>query len=176
MTAAQIIGFLAMLSAIICFQQKSRRKIMVWQLIVCTLWTLHFVILAVPTGLAINALQVVRAIIFSKKESAKWANRNVWLYVFIALTVLLGILTWEGPLSILPVIGTSFSTVSLWMKKPFTIRLLTFPVSITWGIYDIASGSLAGGFNETFCMISLIIAIIRIDIPARRKAAIGLEE
>lgn len=171
MAAAQVVGFAAMLSAIICFQQKSRKNILLWQLIVCSLWTLHFIILGVATGTAINALQVVRAIIFNFKEKKKWAQWSGWLYVFIALTIASGVVTWEGPLSILPVIGTSFSTISLWMKKPLTIRLLTFPVSITWGIYDFASNSLAGGFNEIFCIISLITAIIRIDIPARRREA-----
>lgn len=169
MAVAQIIGFMAMASAIICFQQKDRRRILIWQFIVCSLWTLHFIILGVATGTAINGMQVVRSIIFSKRESKKWAQWPGWVITFIIITVILGVVTWEGPLSILPVIGTSFSTISLWMKKPLTIRLLTFPVSLTWGVYDALSNSIAGACNEIFCIISIIIAIFRIDLPNLRK-------
>lgn len=169
MAVAQIIGFMAMASAIICFQQRDRRRILIWQFIVCSLWTVHFIILGVATGTAINGMQVVRTVVFSKRESKKWAQWPGWVGVFIAITIALGVITWEGPLSILPVIGTCFSNVSLWMKKPFTIRLLTFPVSVTWGIYDALSNSIAGACNEIFCIISIIIAIIRIDIPNLKK-------
>ena len=173
MAVAQVIGFMAMASAIICFQQKSRKKILFWQLICCSLWTTHFIILGVVTGAAINGLQVVRTIIFSQKENKKWASWPGWIAVFSLVTIILGVVTYENPLSILPVIGTIFATVSMWMKKPLTIRLLTFPVSITWCIYDGASGSIAGVCNEIFCIISIIIAIIRIDIPERKKSAIN---
>lgn len=169
MAIAQVVGFLAMFCAIICFQQRDRKRILLWQFIVCSLWTAHFIILGVATGAAINSLQVVRTIIFSRRETNKWAQWPGWVVIFILITVSLGIVTWESPLSLLPVIGTSFSTVSLWMKKPFTIRMLTFPVSVSWGIYDLVSGSFSGACNEVFCIISIIIAIIRIDIPTRKR-------
>lgn len=167
---AQIIGFMAMASAIICFQQKDRKRILVWQLIVCSLWTAHFIVLGnAPTGVAINAMQILRTVIFRRKEEKKWAQWNGWLPIFCGITVALGVITWESAWSILPIIGTCFSNISLWMKKPLTIRLLTFPVSITWGCYDLHNSSIAGACNEAFCIISLIIAILRIDIPKLKE-------
>lgn len=166
---AQIFGFMAMAGAIICFVQKDRKKIMTWQVIVCCLWTLHFVILGSPTGAAINGMQIVRSLIFLVKDKYKWASWNGWPVVFVFITVGLSLLTWEGWLSILPVIGTIFSTVSLWMKRPIVIRLLTLPVSFTWGTFDYLSNSIAGVCNETFVVISIIFAIFTIDLKQIKK-------
>jgi hypothetical protein len=164
MCAAQIMGFIAMISAVICFQQKDRKKILIFQILVTALWTLHFILLKNPTGAAINGMQAVRSVIYLKKEDNKWAQWLGWPVIFIVISVAIGIITWESPLSLLPVIATSLSTVSLWMKKPKTIRLLTVPVSVLWGIYDAVNRSAAGACNEIFTLVSIIIAIFRIDI------------
>lgn len=168
MIAAQILGFCAMISSIFCFKEKNRNRLLTWQIIITSLWTLHFILLGSPTGLAINAMQVARSIVFYNKEKHAWARKTVWLYVFIALTVVLGLVTWESPLSILPTIGTIFSTISLWMKKPFHIRLLTYPVSCTWIIYDAFSKSVGGVLNETFVLITITITILTKDLKARK--------
>lgn len=169
MGVAQIIGFLAMAGAIICFQQKDRKKLMLWQLVVCLLWTLHFSILGMETGAVINGVQVIRTVIFSQKEDKKWAGWNGWLIIFMAVTVFLGIITWNGIFSLFPIIGTCFATISMWMKKPFTIRALTVPVAMSWFVYDVASRSIAGACNEIFCLCSIIVAFFRIDFPERKK-------
>lgn len=168
MIVAQVLGFCAMISSIFCFKEKNRNKLLIWQIIITSLWTLHFILLRVPTGMAINAMQVVRSIVFYNKEKQAWAQKNIWLYVFIALTIVLGIATWESPISLLPTVGTVFSTISLWMKKPFHIRLLTYPVSCTWIIYDGFSGSIGGVLNETFVLITITITIFTKDLKARK--------
>ncbi|GEM_PF-227018 len=172
MATAQIVGFCAMTSAIICFLQKDRKRIMKWQIVVTFLWTLHFILLRTPTGAAINSLQVVRSLIFINKDTRKWARWNGWLAIFILLTLIIGIATRDssmGFISFLPVIGTTFSNISLWMRKPFTIRLLTFPVSLTWIVYDFTAKSMAGVCSELFVITSLIIAIFTIDLKKKKE-------
>ena len=56
------------------------------------------------------------------------------------------------------------STVSNWMKREKLIRLITFPSSPCWLIYNAFSGSLAGVVTECFIMTSLVIAVVRYDI------------
>lgn len=168
MTVSQIIGFCAMISAMICFQQKDRKRILMWQIILTVLWTVHFILLNNPTGAALNASQVIRSIIYYNKDNHNWAQSKLWPAVFVAIALAIGIITWNGPLSILPIIGTTIATISVWMNNPFTIRLLSIPVSVTWGIYDLLSKSIAGFCNELFTLISIITAIFRIDLKNRK--------
>ena len=168
MIAAQIIGVIAVLSMIISFTRRQRRQILVWQIIVTVLWTVHFLLLGVPTGAATNGSLIVRNIIFHYKEDKKWAQSSFWLRFFIAVAVVIGILTGDSALSILPVVGSILSTVSMWMKKPLHIRLLTLPVSVCWIIYNAVSGSVAGVCNEVIAIVTILSAVVRIDLPARK--------
>ena len=167
---AQIIGFMAMASAITCFVQKNRKRIMIWQIITCVLWTTHFLTLLISgssgalIGFAINFMQIIRSLIFINKDERKWTQWNGWPIVFCIITIILGIFSWGSYISILPIIGTCFSNISLWMKKPLTIRCLTIPVSLTWGIYDVFTGSVAGVCNEIFIVISILITIFTFDL------------
>ncbi len=170
---AQVIGFMAMFSAITCFVQKKRKTIMIWQIIASVLWTIHFFLLMTSgsasalTGFTINFMQIIRSLIFINKDAHKWSQWNGWPVVFCIITVILGIFSWDSAISILPIVGTCFSNISLWMKKPLTIRCLTLPVSTTWGIYDAFSHSVAGVCNEIFIITSIIITIFTYDLKHR---------
>jgi len=169
MCVAQAVGFCAMATAIISYAQKSRHNIMKWQIVLCVLWTLHFILLKNPTGAVINGVQIAKSSVFYLKDSRKWAQWQGWLWVFLILTAVLGLITCENPLGILPVAGTCIASVGQWTKKPLTIRLLTLPGSVSWLIYDSVNKSFAGACNEVFVITTIIIAIITIDMKGKRK-------
>ena len=145
---AQIIGFCAMATAIISFQQKKRKNIMIFQLICTALWSLHFFVLGNMPGCALNGIMTLRCVIYYFKETQKWAQHKVWLVLFLVAGLAAGILTWESEWSILPLLGTVISTVALWLPNPKYIRLMTIPVAVVWFVYNAHSLSYAGMCNE----------------------------
>ena len=99
----------------------------------------------------------------------KWAKSPVWLVFFIIVSAVSGILTWESWYSFLPPLAMILTTISYWMKDETKIRLITFPSSPCWLIFNIITGSVAGVVTECVVMSSLIIAIIRYDILKKGK-------
>lgn len=166
---AQIIGFCAMATAIISFQQKKRTHIMIFQLICTGLWSLHFFVLGNMPGCALNGIMTVRCVIYYFKETQKWAQHKIWLVLFLIAGITAGALTWDSLWSILPLIGTIISTVALWLSKPKHIRLLTIPVAVVWFVYNVHSLSYPGMCNEVFALVSILTAMWRLD---RRKKII----
>ena len=160
---AQIIGFCAMATAITSFQLRKRKSILIFQLICTALWTLHFLVLGNLTGCVLNGVQTVRCVVYYFKETQKWAQNKLWLYLFLAAGVVVGVLTWENAWSLLPIVGMLISTVSLWMNNPKHIRLLNLPVSAVWLVYDIVCKSYAGVCNEIFLLVSVTMALFRLD-------------
>jgi hypothetical protein len=61
------------------------------------------------------------------------------------------------------------TTVSYWLKSETKIRLVTFPSSPCWLVYNIITHSIAGIVTECVVMASLIIAIVRYDILKKEK-------
>ena len=72
------------------------------------------------------------------------------------------LLTWNGPVSLLPAVGTAAGTIACWTNNARTIRVVNLilgcPCSLT---YDALVGSWAGVLNEGLAMAAIVISILR---------------
>ena len=115
LTPAGLIGVAALIVALTSFQQNTPKKMIVCQLISSTLFTIHFYMIDAPVGAAINLMSAARAVIYSQTDK-KWAMHPIWTYIFIAISILIAVIFWEGWVSILPVFGAVCYTISFRMK------------------------------------------------------------
>jgi len=95
----------------------------------------------------------------------KLFSSPVWLWFFIGVSAVAGVLTWEGAISILPTVGMVIGSVSVWVKKPRYIRILSFIPSPMWMTYNIVSNSIPGIITEA----SIAISIVRYDILKKEE-------
>lgn len=171
---AQLIGFCAMASAAISFQQKTQKRIVIGQCICSSLWSVHMLLIGAWAGTLLNVVAVARALVFSYREEHAWARRKEWYAIFIglfAVASLIGALGADGDgwWTLLAFIGMIFSTFSFGAKDPFKVRVLSLIGSPLWLIYDFFNGSIPGTVAEIGNMTSIISAMIRLDLPAYRK-------
>lgn len=176
---AQVVGIIAAVIAILSFQVKGQKGIMVVQTVSTSLWTLHFFMIGAYTGFILNLLCAIRAVIYSKRESKKWAASVVWIYIFTAWALAVYILTLlffntpESPknpiIELLPVIGVIATTIGFRLDSGFKVRLSQLVSGPVWLIYNIFNGSIGGTVTEIFATCSVIIGIIRLDIKDLKK-------
>lgn len=165
----QGIGFGGAALNFLSFQQNKRSRIIGFQIVAALLFITHYIFLGFTsgedafTGAALNFIGLTRSIVFINNDK-KWAKSPVWLVIFIVVSAIAGVLTWEAWYSFLPSTAMILTTVSYWMKDETKIRLITFPSSPCWLIFNIITGSVAGIVTECIVMSSLIIAIVRYDI------------
>ena len=159
---AQIIGIAALVCAVISFQQKTHRNILVLQFMSATLFCIHFAMLGAYTGAVLNGIGVLRSFVFVNRGK-RWADNGLWLWLFCILSVAVGIFTWDGLISILPVAGMVFTTVAFRIKTPRIVRRVAFPSSPLWLVYNVFTHSLGGVITEVISMISILTAMIRLD-------------
>lgn len=167
-TIAQIIGFGGATLNCISFQQNKRSRIIGVQIFAAVMFIIHYILLGAYTGAALNFIALCRSVVFYN-NSKKWAKSPVWLVFFIIVSLIGAAATWVDWYSILPSTAMILTTVSYWMKSETKIRLITFPSSPCWLIYNIITGSVAGIVTECIVMTSLIIAIVRYDILKKKK-------
>lgn len=167
-TISQLIGFAGTIVSFIMFQQNKRRRIIGCQILSTSLFAIHYILLGAFTGAALNAIAITRSIVFYNNDK-KWAKSPVWLWFYIVVSIVAGLLTWESWYSILPAIALVLTTVANWMKSETKIRLISFPNSPCWLIYNAITGSVAGVITECIVMSSLIIGIVRYDILKKGK-------
>ena len=162
-TPAQCVGLVGTALMFISYQQKTQKKIMLFQIFGITFFCVHFFMLDALTGCALNLLGVARAAVYYHRDK-EWARSKLWIAAFCAAFVIAIAFTWEGWISLFPLAAMILSTFSLYITNTRLVRFLTFPCSPLWMTYNLIKGSAAGALTETLVMCSIIAAIIRYDI------------
>ena len=166
---AQIFGFIAMGIAIAMYQFKKHRTILILMSLCSLVWSLHFACLGLFTPVGMNMINVFRGIIYSCRDTKKWAQSNIIPAVFIVLNAGSIILTWESMWSILPFIAAIFATIANWQMNTRLLKYLSIPVCVCWLVYNTVNGSIAGACNETFALVSIAAYFIRTRKEASLK-------
>ncbi len=166
--AAQVVGFIGTIILFISYQQNTQKRIMLCHIMASGVFIIHFLMLGLYTGAAMNIVGICRATVYSQRDK-KWANSPIWMYFFATAFAVAGIITYENPWSILPTVAMVLSSVSFFLKNPKKIRLLTFPALPMWLIYNVVNLSYAGIITECMNIISMSIAIVRYDILKKEE-------
>lgn len=151
----------------IAFQSSNKKRILDLQGISAGVFAIHFILLGAYSGAGMNAVEVIRNLIFRKVESTK--RKMIFVVAFSLIFITVGFLTWQGPWSLLPIIAQVQATAAVSLKKPKYIRLCFIPVFTLWLIYNSISLSIAGILTEIFDLGTILFAIWRLDIRGKRN-------
>ncbi len=159
----QFIGYIGLAWAVIAFQCKSHKKVMIFRTLNEMFFAVQYVLLGSYTGVAMNLIGSARNLIFARRVQ-RGESTKIWQIIFSAAFAAIGLLTSQGLVSIMVILAKVVTTFAYTMKNTKYIRLLTLPTSICWLVYNISCSSGAGILCEAFTICSIITAIIRIDI------------
>ncbi|PCI25657.1 hypothetical protein COB57_00345 [Candidatus Peregrinibacteria bacterium] len=163
----QAIGGLALLLTIISFQQKNRNSIIKIQIFSSILYSLHFFLLNALSGSIMNFIGIFRGYVFHKKTEKKWAKNPLWLYVFMTIIIIATVITWQSPISLLPMTASLIGTYAYWQTDAKKVRWMSLCSSPLWMIYNIAVLSIPGIISEIFIASSTIIGMYRFDVKRK---------
>ena len=174
---AQLLGIFGLGCNVISYQQKKKVMLILCQLFGGLFFSIHFFMLGDYIGSMLNAIALVRAIIFAKVIKTKRSER-IWAWVFIALCVATYPLTFTvfgveaSPFTLalktLPVIAMCVGTVSFTMENAGKMRFLSLFNSPLWLINNIVELSWGGILCEAFSLISIFVGILRHDIKKKK--------
>lgn len=164
---AQIIGIIALVFAMISYQMKTQKGIVLIQIVSCSFFAVHFLMLDAYTGALLNLIAAVRSVVFANKDK-KWGRSNWWIVLFSLISVVAVGFTWEGPLSLMPMAGMVLTSIAWGIENASLVRLISLPSSPLWIVYNLICRSTAGVLTEVFVMVSIITAMIRLDVPRKK--------
>ncbi len=160
----QGIGFLALIFVILSFQKKERVTLLLVMFVGLLLFVLHYSLLGAWTGALMNLIEAGVVFVSFKKETALWAKKSFWPYLFIVAYVLTGALTLKSVPDIFPIIAQIFGAIAVWQKNPRTIRFIILVPRPLWFGYNLIVGSYAGMVTEIVILLSVFVSIVRFDI------------
>ncbi len=167
----QLIGFFALGLSLLVYQLNKRKSMILAQMFSSLLFSLHFLLLGAYTGSIMNFIGATRNFAFDKYRDRSWSPLVLW--AFVAILSFASILTWEGPLSLLPAIGTISGAFAYWQQTAKSIRLISLISPPAWFVYAIFSHSYAGMVTEIFVLCSVLVGMYRHDRPSKIRVRSG---
>ncbi len=157
---AQIIGFIAFTVSLIAYHRKEKKNILSNMLLSNILNLIHYLLLGAFSGCITKLLAIVRDyfIIFKEKHS-KFSNK-VYLMLFILLYIIAAVFTYNGILSILPLVAAIIYIIFIWNGNEVIIKKTAFFCNFLWLIYNVFVLSIAGIISNIISLLSNLIAII----------------
>ena len=156
---AQTLGIFAFLIFISSVQFKNKKHILLAQLSANILYGILYLFLNIPTTAYMNFISVLRCILFYKYD-----NKKVPLWCLIFLLTIIGItsiFTFDGYLSLIPIIITILYTTSTWQNNTKFIRIVFTICSVFWIYYNLSVKAITALFGNIFELVSGIISLIR---------------
>jgi hypothetical protein len=69
--------------------------------------------------------------------------------------------TWQGPISLLPAIGSALAVIAFYCKQPLHIRLFGLVAQLLWLIYTILSFNVVSAIQNVILIISILLGLLR---------------
>ena len=175
---AQVFGIIGMICNIIVFQQKTHKRVLIWQFFAASVFAVNYFMLGAVVGGILNVVGMLRSLVFFFKEKTK-ANSILWLVFFICAFSISYPLTFlvfgTAPtpknfiIEILPVLAMIIATIALRLGSARMVRSLGLISSPMWLTYNCFSGSIGAITSEILNLISIIVGIIRFDIKKKNN-------
>ena len=163
----QACGVLALICTVVSMQLKKKRALMILQTASEAFIVVQYIIKGAITGSLLAVVSFVRDLIFTKygkKRAPLW----VLLVIYVVMTVLT-IVSFAGPLSLLPYAGSLVYAYTLWYGKVKWIRLGNAVGNSPYLVYTFLTGNWALFAMTLLEVVSSIIGFIRIDVIGKKK-------
>ena len=150
-------------------QLKKKRQLMVLQTASEAFIVAQYLVKGAITGSFMAMVSFIRDIIFTKYDKKR---TPLWVLLIIyAIMTILTIISWAGPLSLLPYVGSLIYAWSLWYGKTKWIRLGNAVGNSPYLIYTIVTGNYALFIMTLLEVISSAVGFIRLELPSKKKNA-----
>lgn len=156
----QIMGWVAALMTFLSYQCKDHKKLLVVQtlssLSICT----SYLFLNAWSGMLLNVVCIIRNFIIYRKD-IKLFSYSFWAYLLAGVMAITGVLSWQGPMSLLIVVALAVNTVFLYFPNVQNLRKSILITSTMVLIYNAYYNVWGGVVNEMIAITSSAVGLFR---------------
>lgn len=157
----QICGWVVVALGGVMFVSTKRKQILTCKLLAEIFSLANMTLLGLFTGAALNVVNLGRTVVFYHREDKKWAQSYIWLFLFFTVTIASPLLTWAGPISLLPAAGSALACIGYYMKHPLAMKCFILPGITLWLLYTLLGENYPSALANALSVISLVIGITR---------------
>lgn len=156
----QIIGIIAPILTVVSYQMNTKRSVLI-ALSGATLATcISYMLIGATSGFVLNVVCLIRNLIcFFIKE--KTVGAYTIAITSAVIMCVIGAFSWQGPHSLLIIVGLVINTVFVSLGVPQWLRMSILLTSTLVLIYNVIEFTFGGIANEALAIGSSVVGIIR---------------
>lgn len=158
---AQILALFAILFWVISILLKNKKNILLMQVIANGIYGIEYLLLGAFSAASMNFLSFLRLLVYYFYTSLNIKMPKWILFVFIALVLLFGIITYDGLISLLPIIITVLYTYAFWQNNLNVARIIYIVAAIIWIYYNYEVGAYVGIIGNALEITTGLISLIK---------------
>ena len=155
---SQIIETIALIVTLGSYHLKKKEKIFKGMCIANILEMLHYLLLGAWSGFAIKVIALIRNIFIIEKEYNRKLRKVFFLYLFIGIYIVIGVLTFKNIFSLLPMAAAVIYMIVVWDGDELQVKKISFLCYFLWLAYNICILSVMGIVSNIVALISTYIA------------------
>lgn len=157
----QILGVVAPVVTFVSYQVNSKKRLLLLQTVATITICISYLLLGGDSGFALNIVCTIRNLTFFFLDPKTKTNRIAAVILALAMGGM-GLLSWEGPISLLMVAALMANTLFLSTGDPQLIRKSVIGTSSLILIYNLcmAHPTIGGIANECIAIVASMIGVI----------------
>lgn len=160
-----IIGLLAVATFLLSYQQKTRKNIILFNVISRCLYILQYILLGAFAGAALDILGAISSVVAGKKHTpfVKAHTKAIIIALngcIIAVGLVIAFIN-KSWIDLFSLTGVLLHTSAFWITDEKIIRRVSLLGSPFWFVYNFVSKAYGSALGDILTMCSIIIAMIR---------------
>jgi hypothetical protein len=164
---AQLFGTLGLIVMILSLFQKNKNKMLIFIIFNGIFFGCQYLLLKAYSGMFSNFFGILRTYVCKEKENKKKLEKWYVLTFFIIGYLIIGYISYDGYISLLPIVAELIYVLTLWQKSVKRIRCGTLAMVILWLVYDIIVKAYPSMLTDIIVIISTLMAIYVNDIKKK---------
>ena len=156
---AQSMGIIAFVISLVAYHRDTKEKILGNMVLSSVLNLIHYFMLGAFSGCITKVVAILRDSFVIIKNKNKFLSSNLFLLIFFAIYLMVGILTYTSIWSVFPIIAAVIYIIPIWNGNEITIKKTAFLCYFLWLIYNVCVFSIAGIISNIVSIISTFIAV-----------------
>ena len=157
----QSLGIIAVVMFALSLHQKNKIKVLIFSIISNFFNMLEYLLLNALSAVGTNIVDIVQAVIFYK-----YAKRNekvplYWIALYSIVLIIMGYFTYQGIISIFPIVLAITGAYAIWQDNLKVYRLLSLLIIFFWMVYNFSVSAYVNALGNIFQFIMGVIAVYR---------------
>lgn len=167
---AFIVGIIAVCLYLLGYLQKTRSRIITFNLSSRILYIVQYILLGAFEGAALDVAGAGASLLASTKKHPFVRKHTIWFALFASIAITtVGLLLYQNVFSLFPIIAVLLHTGAFWLDNEKAIRIISLLGCPFWLVYNFVSGAYGSCVGDVLSIVSIVTSMIRYDLPKKNK-------